>query len=56
MHVGGLEDELLLGEGGNAKVVRERAERAGGAEAKHGAAVHDHPPELVMVASAGQTR
>ena len=42
MHIGGLEHELLLGEGGSAG--RERGERAGGAEAEQGAAVHDHPP------------
>src|SRR5262249_55643660 len=42
MHVGGLEHELLLGEGGN--VGRERGERAAGAEAEQGAAVHGRPP------------
>jgi len=42
MHVGGLEHEFLLGEGGN--VGRKRGERAAGAEAEQGAAVHDHPP------------
>src|SRR5512132_3155541 len=43
VHVGCFEQELLLGEGGSGG--RERAKRAGNAEAKHGAAVHDFPPE-----------
>ncbi len=55
MHVGGLEHELLLGEGGNTG--RERAERAG-TEAEHGAAVHDRlllEQALVAAGSACRT-
>src|SRR5256886_5453162 len=42
VHVGCLEHELLLGKGGNTG--RERAKRAGNAEAKHDAAAHDFSP------------
>jgi hypothetical protein len=47
MHVGGLEHELLLREGADAQIGRERAQRGGGAETEHGAAVHDVLPDAM---------
>src|SRR5262245_26713980 len=49
MHVGGLEHELLLREGAHAQIGRKRAQRGGGAETEHGAAVHDVLPGAVSL-------
>jgi hypothetical protein len=54
MHIGGFEHEFLLRQGRNAKVGRERGERAD-TETEHAAAIHDGPPELLMIALGGRT-